>query len=288
MNYTIKYPGQSASVGRATPQGQIVLTQPSTAPTLGHHVNGNGQFPMMMQMNSSSGPVFYTYPDGMALNTTIQSKSNESSSNSSISQVVLSPMQTGLDILENNSPNIISGVSISHSSEPKSSTAQSLEELFTVQNSTGIHAQPPAVQSSSAMHNQTLIAANSSVIQSQFPIIQNSGVPPQTLTAVNQSVNHKQAGVQGPSEIANMLTLFQLGGVQIVDGNCAVNPNARILINSSGSQTASEQTVDKEGTLTFIKSLQDNAVISDSKVPSENLYKLLDGSGNVSFYNWKS
>ena len=285
MNYTIKYPA-SASLGQTSQMstsqvpvplnstGQIVITSPQQQSQCQPPVNGNAQFPMVMQMSSlAGGQIFYTYPEGM-VNTAVHNKSNNScaSNNSSISQVVLSPVpQTSLNILKNNgnSPNAMQTVNIS--SESKGTAARSLGELFNL----------------SGLPNQTpLVATNSAHIA--------------------QTVN--QTALQSPTEIANLLSSLQAAGVQIVDNVGSASANTGVQLNS-----CNEQGTDKNMT-NFIQNLQSSGlnvvennaektlsiplgqhhaieeknVLHDNKfvgaVPVENVYKLVDGTGNVTVF----
>ena len=219
-------------------QAQIVLTPP--APTTA----SNAQFPMVMQMNSSSGgPFIYTYPD-------IHNKSlDTSSSNSGIGQVILSPVQNGLNILKSNgnSPSNIATMIIQQ--EPKSGAAHSLGEVFNVQTVPN-------------MHNQAQLMQNN--------LIQTPSVPV------------SQPGNQPSSEIANLLSSLQVAGVQLVDTE--VNKNPGVVLSNSG-----EQATDKSPINNLIKLLQvageENNFVTDNKivnnVPVVNFYRLVDGSGNV-------
>ena len=231
MNYMINYPAVTCgTVGQSQmsnpvsgamnlnvqSQRTIVLTPPAASPqTAGHPVNSNnGQtsFPMVMQMSSSNGQLVFYVNEGV-VNSGIHNKSNDSSSNSCISQVLLSPVspvQSGLNVLKNsgNSPNNIGSVNIQHS-ESKTA-AHSLGEVFNLQS---VH-----------------------TMQSARPLVQGNTVGPNV--PVNQST---QASGNSSIEIPNLISSLQSTPVVPVLSNCAQvqndHSNVYKVVDNTGNVT---------------------------------------------------
>ena len=162
------------------------------------NLNGQGtsQFPMVMQMTSSGGQLFYTYQNAdPIINASVHNKANDtSSSNSGIGQVVISPVQNSLNILKNNgnSPTI---PAINISSECKPAAARGLGEIFNVQN-------VPTLQQS--------------VVQNGAPG-NVTGLPAHSIAATQNS-NSSQSACQSP-DLANILSSLQVAGVLVGDQN---------------------------------------------------------------------
>ena len=228
MNYTINYPS-TCSVGHSpvtvmnTQSQRTILLAPSHHTHQGQNnpvndTNPQNPFPMVMQMGSTSSPVFYTYQ-----NDAIQNKSNETcSSNSDISQVVLSPVSpvtTGLNVLKSNgrSPTINIHQASLTPAENKSATARSLGEIFNVQ---GVHSVP------NIQNQQQLLQANT--IGHCVPT-QSSNAPPNpeiaSLLSSLQSGAVVQVGTVGndqkcdQSAMNNFIKSMQPGGMSVVENS---------------------------------------------------------------------
>ena len=229
MNYTINYPasasvgtvGQSAS-GMSVPinsQGQIILTPPTAATNGPTSTNGSTQFPMVMQMTSSGSPFIYTYPD-------IHNKSIDSSSNSGIGQVVISPVQSGLNLLKNNgnSPSNIATVNIPQ--EPKRTSARGLTEVFNVQSVQNIQ-NPPSIIPTNGMPTASPPVTQPSCMSP--PLMQHSSSSPDlanlisSLQAAGVVVNNcGQSSSEEKNYLSesNMVSTVPVDGVyRLVDGN---------------------------------------------------------------------
>ena len=289
MNYTINYPTsagtQHTHVGSASQTGQraIILSPPGqSCPPNGSQNNNNNNcnntssqspYPVVMQVAGSNAPVFYTYQNSDGLpNAGNQSKSNETTTcaTNGLGQVVLSPVspvQTGINIHQNRgSP------TVSIRSENKSGVVRPLNELFSMQGLSGIQNSAGIVQSVQ--------------LSSNVPVaLQNTHIP---------------CGQQN-TELANLISSIQSAGLQVIDA-----PNGNNLLNVPAISTnvqSPKMNIDKGAVANFIKALQasghqviennaektlsislPNCSVEDKGYMMDQVYKIVDGPGNVTMF----
>ena len=266
MNYTINY--QTASGSAAVPvnnpvtmstqlpinapgQRTLVLmqSQQNVGPYVNHGATSNQQtFPMVMQVGTSNPPVFYTYhtSDGLQVNSAIPSKLNESGNNSSssgVGQVVLSPVSP-----VQNGVNIVkqSGSSPNVNMQSENCVAvRSLGDVLAIQSMPGI-ANPGPILSS--LYGTSLQLVDTG--------LSNMGNVPVSIITNQHASDHSP----DKSTVPNFVKTYQPSHYPVVENNA-----------------------DKQVSITLPKtSVEDGGFPSNAPVSGEQMYRIVEGSGNIS------
>ena len=211
MNY-ITYPSTTMN---GQNQRAIVLTPPAAPQSTS--ANPQQTFPIVMQMGSSSGPVFYAYQNE------VHNKSNDSCSSVLLSPVSpVSPVQNSFSVLKNNGNSPTLNIHQAPS-ENKNVAARSLGELLTtvniqqspmnIQNVGGENKSQPARLLGEFFNVQNV--QNVGNIQNHASIVPTCSVP----------VTHHSTNTQ--PEIANLLSSIQTSVVPVVNNSNTVVPEQK-------------------------------------------------------------
>ena len=289
MNYTINYPNSGATIpaqitngGSQSGQRAIILSQPSQS-CLSNTNQGNSSsantssFPVVMQVGSSNALFFYAYQNCEGLvNSSIHNKSNDNSipANNNIGQVLISPVspaQNNLNIHTNGS-----SPTVNITPENKPSASKSLSDLFNLQGTPGI--------------------------QGTGTFVQTNSVPG------GVAVGGHNTGQQSP-DVTKLLSTLQVAGLHVVESPNSGNSGNMISapVMSNNNVQSSDVNLDKNAMANFISSLQasgvqvienssdktvsillPNQAVEDKCFGGENIYKIVDGIGNVSVLASKS
>ena len=243
MNYTIGYPSVTMNVQS---QRAIVLTPPAAVPQ-STSTNLQQSFPMVMQMGSTSGPVFYTYQNEA------HNKSNDSCLSVLLSPV--SPVQNSLRVLKNNgnSPT----VNIQQSpSENKNATARALGELLTTVN----------IQQSPVENKNTTARSLGELLSTVN--IQQAGAENKNTTARSLG---ELFNVQSVGNIPNQPTLVQMHSVPATQQN-----------SSNQSEIASLLSSMQTSILPVAITPDTKCDQAFDGIPE--MYKVVDASGNITVF----
>ena len=224
MNYTINYPGTTGTINvlpvTMNGQGQrtIVLSQHGSTPGNSNNHAGGQHYPVVMQVGSSTPPMFYSYQNSDAL-------------------LNSSPVQKGLNMQSiGNSPTI---PAVNIQADNKGTVSRSLGDILNVQTLQGMGNSGSLIQSAP--------------LSNTLPVTQQG----------------HSSGAQSNTDIANMLSSLQAAGIQIVDS--ANTSKSALSVPVLSTQAAA-------GEHDFITSLP---VTNQVSTPVNNMYKIIEGGGNV-------
>ena len=271
MNYTINYPasipvGQGQHVScQSENQGTLVLTPPSQSAGNMKTSNNNPQpsFPMVMQVGNPSNPVFYTSQNMDGLVNTMPANENATTNNTGIAQVMLSPMQTGIQMHGNGNSPTLPAVNIR--SENKPGVARSLGDIFNVQMMTAVPNPVPGNQDPQNSCELTRILSSLQAAGLQF--IENPCRNGNSLSMNVPFVNNHQVQSSeinnDKSAMSSLISALKSSSAQVIENK----PENTVSVSMAN------------------RKIEDNNVavsaVSGSTVPLESLYKLVDSSGNV-------